>query len=223
MAVKSNSAAQVQPVTAHPLFPGLVTLWFGALLGLGSLAVHPAVLESTLQISRIEQTIAAQLPSIDLAGRTLLALAFAATGCLIGLVAARTIQRNAAPRRNAGLDCEPVLVLSDALHTPAAAAAVPARPVPAVQTEEERAVRPDRPASDPRAVLDIFAIDLPPASAESRSPAALPALDEAAPPAIERTAPRPLPWPPAPAGGSAETERTLREALSNLRRLRGAA
>src|SRR5690348_7996627 len=34
------------PISRHPLFPATVALWFGALFGLGSLAIRPSALDS---------------------------------------------------------------------------------------------------------------------------------------------------------------------------------
>ena len=41
----ANSKA---PVSSHPLFPVIVALWFGALFGLGSLAVRVSLIESLI-------------------------------------------------------------------------------------------------------------------------------------------------------------------------------
>ena len=36
------------PISLHPAFPGIVALWFSALLGLGSLVLPPVLLEKIL-------------------------------------------------------------------------------------------------------------------------------------------------------------------------------
>lgn len=196
MARKSNNAAKVQPVTAHPLFRPVVTLWCGALLGLGSVAVHPAVLDGLLRQSRIEQMLAAALPPVDLAGQALLALILAATGCLIGLGIGRTATRIAESRQHKRASKEDVLVLRDELNAPFVAEAEPEEPAPVVETVPTET-----------------------------APAAttVPALSESAPAPAERTERHPLPWAAQPAYDRAETERALREALTNLQQLRGAA
>lgn len=37
-----------KPITSHQLFPAVVALWFGALFGLGSLAIRPTLLEAVV-------------------------------------------------------------------------------------------------------------------------------------------------------------------------------
>lgn len=236
MAAKNTSSAKVLPVTAHPLFAPFVTLWFGALLGLGSLAVHPALLDNLLRLSRIEQLVATTLPPVDLTGRTLLALILAAGGCLIGLLAARISARLAGKRRSRTGE-ERVLVLPDELHAPFLAEADEEQFAVAA---EELAVAPPAaeapPVSEkPRPVLDIFTMNLAPAQAEE--PLDLGGFDvdewaEEAPAPLVAEAPaltaelrdrQPLPWPVQPSSDRAETERALRTALNNLQQLRGAA
>lgn len=235
MAAKSNSSAKVLPVTAHPLFAPFVTLWFGALLGLGSMAVNPAVLESLLRQSRIGQLAATALPPVDLAGRTLLALILAAAGCLIGLAAARIAARLAGMRRSSATE-ERVLVLPDELHAPFRAEA---DEQPAVAAEEVAVALPAAEAAPvsekPRPVLDISAVNLAPARSqepldlsgfdvEERTEDAL-ATPVAEAPTItgDHLDRQPLPWPVQPSNDRAETERALRTALTNLQQLRGAA
>lgn len=107
MAGIRGNQARVRPVTAHPLFPTIVTLWFGALLGFGSLAVHPATLQKLLQALAIARVLPANLPPVNWTGRTLLAIALALVGCLIGLaIAAMAIRLNAARRAKAALSRE---------------------------------------------------------------------------------------------------------------------
>lgn len=236
MAAKNTSSAKVLPVTAHPLFTPFVTLWFGALLGLGSLAVHPALLDNLLRLSRIEQLVATTLPPVDLTGRTLLALILAAGGCLIGLLVARTSARLVGKRRNQTGE-DRVLVLPDELHAPFLAEADEDQP--AVAAEEAAVALPAveaAPVSEkPRPVLDISAVNLAPPQAdepldlsgfdvEERVEEALVAPAVEAPTAAAGHLDRqPLPWPVQPSSDRAETERALRTALTNLQQLRGAA
>lgn len=74
-----------KPITAHQLFPAVVALWFGALFGLGSLAVRPSLLESVV--------IAAATPPLGVTARILLALGLAALGAILGLLIARRLAR----------------------------------------------------------------------------------------------------------------------------------
>ena len=83
------------PVTAHPLFPAVVALWFGALFGLGSLAIRVGLLESLVLALRIDSVIPAAAPPLGISARILLALVLAAGGALLGATIARRI---AAPK-----------------------------------------------------------------------------------------------------------------------------
>ena len=81
------------PVTSHPLFPAIVALWFGALFGLGSLAVRPTLLESLVLKSHIDLIIPATAPPLGVTARILIALLLAAIGAVIGVALARRITR----------------------------------------------------------------------------------------------------------------------------------
>lgn len=87
-----------RPVSKHPLFPAMVALWFAALFGLGSLAIRPALIESLILVTAIERAIPAAAPPLDLIARTVIALALAMAGGLVGLILGRAI-RAAVPRR----------------------------------------------------------------------------------------------------------------------------
>lgn len=73
-----------KPITSHPLFPAVVALWFGALFGLGSLAIRASLLEELIIASRIDLIIPAAAPPLGLTARMLLALGLAAFGATIG-------------------------------------------------------------------------------------------------------------------------------------------
>lgn len=93
MAKSTRKASSAKPITAHPLFPAVVALWFGALFGLGSLAVRPSLLESVVIASRIDLLIPAAAPPLGLTARILVALGMAALGGALGLLIARRITR----------------------------------------------------------------------------------------------------------------------------------
>lgn len=93
MAKQPRKQAKGQPTTAHPLFPAVVALWFGALFGLGSLAVRPSLLESIVVQSRIDLILPAAAPPLGITARILVALILAAVGSTIGAVVARWIAR----------------------------------------------------------------------------------------------------------------------------------
>lgn len=82
-----------KPITSHQLFPAVVALWFGALFGLGSLAVRPSLLETVVMASRIDLVIPAAAPPLGVTARILVALALAAVGSAIGLIIARRLAR----------------------------------------------------------------------------------------------------------------------------------
>lgn len=71
-------------MTWHPLFPAMLAVWFGALFGLGILAVRTTLLEAVVLSFGIDGLIPAAAPPLGATARILLALAFAVTGGLIG-------------------------------------------------------------------------------------------------------------------------------------------
>ncbi len=96
----SKAARGKAPISRHPLFPAIVALWFGALFGLGSLAIRPGLLESVVVATHIDLLIPAAAPPLGLTARILLALALAGTGGAIGASLARRIGRpKSAPRQ----------------------------------------------------------------------------------------------------------------------------
>ena len=88
-------------MTAHPLFPAIVALWFAALFGLGSLAIRPALIESAVLATGLHALVPAAAPPLGLTARLLIAIAMAALGAVIGVVLARRLAAPvaAAPRR----------------------------------------------------------------------------------------------------------------------------
>ena len=82
-----------KPITSHPLFPAVVALWFGALFGLGSLAVRPSLLEDLVLKSHIDLILPAAAPPLGVTSRILLALIMAALGAILGIVLTRRLTR----------------------------------------------------------------------------------------------------------------------------------
>lgn len=80
-------------VGSHRMFPAVVALWFGALFGLGSLAVRPALIESLVLASRLEVLLPAAAPPLGMTARVLLALGMAVIGVACGAMIARRIAR----------------------------------------------------------------------------------------------------------------------------------
>lgn len=88
-----GKATGSKPITSHQLFPAVVALWFGALFGLGSLAVRPTLLESVVMKTKIDLLIPAAAPPLGLTARLLVALSLAAFGAMLGMVFSRYIAR----------------------------------------------------------------------------------------------------------------------------------
>lgn len=91
--VKTNRKSGKPPITRHPLFPATVALWFGALFGIGSLAIRPGLIEAIIVAMKIDAAIPAAAPPIGATGHTLIALVFAGLGGLLGARLARRIAR----------------------------------------------------------------------------------------------------------------------------------
>lgn len=96
--VKPRKAAGKPPITRHPLFPATVALWFGALFGIGSLAIRPTLIEHLIVSTGLDVVIPAAAPPLGAITRILLALAMAAIGGTLGASLARRMSRpKAAP------------------------------------------------------------------------------------------------------------------------------
>lgn len=80
-------------LTAHPLFPAIIALWFGALFGLGSLAIRPGLIESLVLKLHIDLIVPAAAPPLGITARLLLSLGMALVGGAIGALIARRITR----------------------------------------------------------------------------------------------------------------------------------
>lgn len=93
MAKQKRKPAKGKPITAHQLFPAVVALWFGALFGLGSLAVRPSLLEGLVLKIHLDLVIPAAAPPLGVTARILVALILAVLGAVIGIALARRIAR----------------------------------------------------------------------------------------------------------------------------------
>ena len=93
MANQKQKPSTAKPITSNPLFPAVVALWFGALFGLGSLAVRPSLLEELVLSSHIDLVIPAAAPPLGVTARILLALTMAALGAILGIWLARRLTR----------------------------------------------------------------------------------------------------------------------------------
>ena len=105
MAKSSQKAAKGKPISSHPLFPAVVALWFGALFGLGSLAIRPGLIESAVLKTGLDLIVPAAAPPLGVTARILIALVMASAGAVIGASLAWRMTRPATvvrePRRNA--------------------------------------------------------------------------------------------------------------------------
>lgn len=117
MAKQTRKQVPAKPVTTHPLFPAVIALWFGALFGLGSLAVRPSLLESLVISSRIDLIVPAAAPPLGITARILVALVLAAIGAGIGIALARRLTRPKLEQRERKRGAGSVVEDSDKLHS----------------------------------------------------------------------------------------------------------
>lgn len=96
--MKAPAKAGRPPITASPVFPWIVALWFAALLGIGSLILPVALLERASVGSGFASVMPMAAPPLGGTAQGLLALAGTLTGALLGFTLARRI---AAPKRPA--------------------------------------------------------------------------------------------------------------------------
>jgi hypothetical protein len=82
------------PIAWHPLFPAMVAVWFGALFGLGALAVRASLLERIAVASGIDLLIPAAAPPLGVNARILIALGLAFLGGIIGLTTGSLMARS---------------------------------------------------------------------------------------------------------------------------------
>lgn len=81
------------PIRQHRSFPAIVALWFGALFGLGSLAVRASLLETLVVSLQIDRLIPAAAAPLGDTARILIALMLTALGALLGAVIGLRIAR----------------------------------------------------------------------------------------------------------------------------------
>lgn len=82
-----------KPATAHPMFPLVTALWVATLLGLGSFAVAPALLEGPVVALGIPALVPAAAPPLGFTARLLFALAMMGAGGVAGYALGRAIGR----------------------------------------------------------------------------------------------------------------------------------
>ena len=84
-------ARKKAPITANPAFPFVVAIWFAALLGVGSLIVPTALVESVIVASGLPSFIPQMAPPLGFTAKALIALTGAVGGGVIGYILARKI------------------------------------------------------------------------------------------------------------------------------------
>ncbi len=208
------------PITRHPLFPAIVSLWFAALFGMGSLALRTAHLESLVGALHIDALVPAAAPPLGFTARILVALALAVIGALVGWMAGRRLARigTANPRRDeAGspaVDAVPDaaeawaddedLARLEAARPPAAATPATGRRRPLAMQEDHTTPTPVRMAKhenplDPE-ILDLSALEQMGFDRTPAPPEPAPAPEVTVTEALERAREAPaLPIEPQPA------------------------
>lgn len=93
MANTKHKPTKGKPISSHPLFPAVVALWFGALFGLGSLAIRPTLIEGLVLKTGVDLIVPAAAPPLGVTARILIALVMASAGAAIGAVLALRINR----------------------------------------------------------------------------------------------------------------------------------
>jgi len=90
-----KTAGGKQPISSHPLFPIIVALWSGALLGLISVAIRPSVIEHIVLALGIDRVIPMTAPPLGTTMRVVMTLSATLFGAALGGLLAR---RLAGPR-----------------------------------------------------------------------------------------------------------------------------
>lgn len=94
MAENTRKGRAAKPsIASHPLFPVIVVLWFGALFGLASLALRPALMEGFVAATGIDRVVPMAAPPLGNTARLLIVLLMTILGCLVGAVVARRVAR----------------------------------------------------------------------------------------------------------------------------------
>lgn len=79
------------PISAHPLFPAVVAVWFAALLGLGSGVLPNILFERVITATGISSLIPSATPPLGATFRIILSLSFGTAGAALGFVLARKL------------------------------------------------------------------------------------------------------------------------------------
>jgi len=96
-----KTAGGKQPISSHPLFPIIVALWSGALLGLISVAIRPSVIEHVVLALGIDRVVPMTAPPLGTTMRVVMTLSATLFGAALGgLLARRLAGARPAPSRS---------------------------------------------------------------------------------------------------------------------------
>ncbi|MFZ1742939.1 MAG: hypothetical protein WAT93_08800 [Pontixanthobacter sp.] len=102
---KSDQSKKV-PISAHPVFPVVVALWFAALLGIGSLILPVIIFEKFAVATGLSSILDAAQPPLGTKARLIVAVFAALAGAVAGIIVARkvanaqSLPKEARPARN---------------------------------------------------------------------------------------------------------------------------
>lgn len=148
VAKQKQKSVQSQAITSHELFPAVVGLWFGALFGLGSLAVRPSLMEDVVLSARIDLILPIAAPPLGITARIVIALIMAALGTMIGVFLARRLTQLQPNRKQ---------------RTRTVPGAVDAA-LPKQSRQRARAAHPDAPSCKPISIHDLDPVETEPGS-----------------------------------------------------------
>ncbi|MXP10697.1 hypothetical protein [Pseudoblastomonas halimionae] len=132
-------------ITQHPLFPAVVTMWFGATFGLCSLVIGRPTMESWVVASGLPQYLSAAQPPLGSTARVLVALLACGIGAVIGLALAAMLVRAKAPADALDIDgttgagdedIAAPLADAEAIDADEGLEPLPALPAPATEVEK---------------------------------------------------------------------------------------
>lgn len=80
-----------RPISAHPIFPVVVAIWFAALLGLGSLILPVILFEKIFAVTGLASVFPSTQAPLGMTARLLIALTAAVLGGVAGMAVARKV------------------------------------------------------------------------------------------------------------------------------------
>lgn len=90
---RSGKSRQAKaPISSHPAFPAIVALWFAALLGLGSLILPVALLETFSRAANLAAIAPAAAPPFGITARIVIAALAGIIGIILGLLIAYRVR-----------------------------------------------------------------------------------------------------------------------------------